>query len=788
MSKTQPKTVTTKETLVIVESPAKCKKIEEYLGAGYKCLASFGHIRELKNLNSIQFGANKIDLIFQECESKAPQIKLLKTTAKRSKEVIIATDDDREGEAIGWHLCQVLGLPLGSTKRMVFHEITREAINLALRHLRTINLHLVQAQLTRQVVDMLIGFNISPVLWRYVKNDLSAGRCQTPALRLVYDNQKLIDSSPGEMVYTITGIFTSLNLPFTLTRKITTAPEVEEFLQQQIKCICDYIYLPPTEKELSRPAPMPLVTSTLQQAASSQLRMSPKETMSVCQRLYEAGYITYMRTDSTVLSAGFKTVALAYLSKQFGPEYVQPLNDEASEDAGAEEGNGGAHEAIRPTNVNVPSLTHDTAFTKRDDSLYQLIYKQTLQSLMMPQRVNTLKARVQANPDTIYEHTAEYTIFAGWSVLDLKSPLSISKAPAYTFLKQVQANSRLPYKQLQARVSVQESHSHYTDARLVHMLEKQGIGRPSTFASIVDKLYERKYVTNENLPGRKLAISEYDMMAGQKELIKTSMDKVFGAEKNKLCIADLGKVTLDFLLHHFATVFDYEYTATMEAELDKIAQGQADWYQVCVACRKQVHSLTAALKVDDKTVNPKFAVALDEHNTYMFGKYGAVIKSTYGHGEDAQVYFKPAQVHLDMAKLTHGELELSDVVDASKKERNLGVGMNEQPVLLKFGKYGYYLVCGDVHAQVKADMAAALTLDQALELLQLSLTDSQTSKIKRVIDANTSIRDGRFGHYLFYQTPKMRKPKFFKLKDAPPDYLNCPLDTLIEWVKTQTGR
>ena len=311
-------------TLVIVESPAKCNKIESYLGEGYKCAASFGHIRELADgLKSIDL-ANNFTPTFKECEDKKPQISKLRKLIESAKEVLLASDDDREGEAIAWHLCQVFGLPVKTTKRIVFHEITETALKRAVREATTLNMNVVNAQLSRQVLDVLVGYKLSPVLWKYItkfkKTGLSAGRCQTPALRLVYENQKEIEASPGKKVYTTTGYFTAHNLPFVLNYNHDSDDEMSTFLEKSVHF--NHIYsCGPIRTTIKQP-PTPFTTSTLQQVANNELRISPKETMKICQTLYEGGYITYMRTDSTTYSEEFIEKSILYIEKTYGKEYI----------------------------------------------------------------------------------------------------------------------------------------------------------------------------------------------------------------------------------------------------------------------------------------------------------------------------------------------------------------------------------------------------------------------------------------------------------------------------------
>ena len=321
-------------TLLIVESPAKCGKIEKYLGPGYKCIASFGHICELNGLTSIDI-QNDFRPTFTTMESKSQQITKLRNTIAKAGDVMLAADDDREGEAIAWHLCQEFNLPVSTTKRIIFHEITEKALKKAVKEPGRINMNIVHAQQARQILDVLVGFNISPILWQKIsqntKTGLSAGRCQSPALRLIYDNQKAIDSSPGRKVYNTTGYFTQKNLPFVLNYNYDNEDDIVDFLEQSVNH--DHIYACSKPRNTTKSQPTPFTTSGLQQAASNELRISPKDTMKCCQKLYEGGYITYMRTDSTTYSKVFLEAADLFIQETYGSTYVREDLDSMSEGA-----------------------------------------------------------------------------------------------------------------------------------------------------------------------------------------------------------------------------------------------------------------------------------------------------------------------------------------------------------------------------------------------------------------------------------------------------------------------
>ena len=350
-------------TLLIVESPAKCKKIEEYLGDKYKCIASFGHLQELKDLKQINLSTD-FEPKYKPIASKKKNIQILQSFVKRAKEVILATDDDREGEAIAWHICQLCNLPVETTKRIVFHEITKSALERSLENVRIIDMKVVKAQQARQILDLIVGFKISPMLWQYVQQKLSAGRCQTPALKIIYENHEKIQKEETNFLYTTTGYFTDKSIPFKLDHEYN---DVSLFLE---KCkTFHFKYSKKTPSQITKTQPQPLITSTLQQKANNLYNMSPKETMSLAQKLYEEGYITYMRTDSTVYSKDFIKIQKRFIETKWGHQYVNEninLLCQNKKKTNSQE----AHEAIRPTNIQISSIPNENQ--TRIQKLYQL--------------------------------------------------------------------------------------------------------------------------------------------------------------------------------------------------------------------------------------------------------------------------------------------------------------------------------------------------------------------------------------------------------------------------------
>ena len=542
-------------TVVIVESPAKCKKIEGYLGPNYKCIASFGHIQELNGIKSIEID-NNFKPNFNLLESKIQQINKIKTLLKNSKEVLIASDDDREGEAIGWHICQVFKLPL-TTKRIIFHEITKPALERAVSNPTTLNMNIIHAQQARQVLDLLVGYKISPILWKNIsrnsKDGLSAGRCQTPALRLVYDNQKDIDDSPGKKVYNTTGYFTKMNLGFSLNHNFeiisfnsTTNNTMEQFLEESVSF--DHIYTCSKPKQTTKNPPTPFTTSSLQQKASSELNISPKDTMSICQKLYEAGFITYMRTDSTTFCLEFIEKASSFIKDKYGDTYlhtdvnrlserkVEKPKKKSKKKEEKENNTQEAHEAIRPTDVTMEKI--DDSFSSKEKRMYNLIWSVTVESCMSPALYNSISAKITAPMEKEYKYNSELVNFPGWKMVRGYE----KENPEYQFLQTLKNKAIVNYNKITAKVSVKDLKSHYTEAKLIQLLEEKGIGRPSTFSTLLEKIQERGYVKKDNIKGKKIKCVDYELV--DDELAEMEDEREFGNEKNKLVVQPLGILVL----------------------------------------------------------------------------------------------------------------------------------------------------------------------------------------------------------------------------------------------------
>ena len=829
-----------KPIVVIVESPAKCKKIEEYLGPGYKCLASFGHLRELPSLDCINFqDSYRPTYKIIDNAQKKKQIITLRNAINDSSEVILATDDDREGEAIAWHLCQLFDLHVERTKRIVFHEITESAIKCALKTPRTIDMHLVEAQQCRQVVDLIVGFKVSPILWKYIsrnsENSLSAGRCQTPALKLIYDNQQEIDHHPCVQIYNVTGYFTSKNIPFDLNVQMEdNGDTVTDFLNDSIDF--QHVYSCSAPVKGYKVTPEPFTTSRLQQVASNELHYSPKETMKLCQTLYEAGHITYMRTDSKIYSEAFVDSANTWITKEYGDAYVHSeikrLTKSANvEKSGKEKSGKGkatkekgpnlaqeAHEAIRPTHIEIRNFGEESTLGAKERKMYQLIWRNTVESCMSPASFFSVTASILGpnvsgvEKQSKYTHTCEKMDFLGWKIVSNKPGSNTNSSDYFQYLQTLGQNKPMPYQKIIAKMSLKNQLLHYTEARLVQLLEEKGIGRPSTFSTLVDKIQERGYVKKQDVQGKSITCKDYELTAksGKKEdngaeIYETEITKEFGNEKNKLVIQPTGIIVLEFLMRHFQELFNYDYTRLMEEDLDQVAKGLKIGHEVCGNCDDLLEDKISGLKEDPREKKIEFAI--DDSHFYIIGKHGPVIKkveSKSKKGGKPNVSFIPlkSDIKIDLSRLEKGEYTLSDLTDTDtdkkkdgKKKDGKPLGEWEgHPVYLKKGKFGLYLCFGEKGTSTKSLSSMgnrpleSITWEEIKDLLEKGDESSSSGLIRKITDS-ISIRKSKKGEdYLFFKTEKMKRPQFFDIKKfrddfKEMDYQTCDLGLLLQWIK-----
>jgi DNA topoisomerase-1 len=760
--------------LVIVESPSKCKKIEKYLNDNedfniFEVVATMGHITELKTLKNIDI-QNNFAPTYETVDAKINAIDTIRYKIGKVDEVILACDNDREGESICYHICTTFGLPL-TTKRIIFNEITEKAVKHAIQNPTTINMNLVYAQQSRQILDLVVGFKVTPSLWNYISKKLdtglSAGRCQTPALRLIYDNyleNKAL--SQGTKTFNISGIFTNLNLSFQLTKNIENEIKVNAFLSEsvdynhQISCS--------TPKNTTKQPPSPFTTSTLQQCASNELHYSPKETMKYCQELYENGYITYMRTECDKYCVDFLKEMKQYISNNYTENYV---NDKYIETCieNAKIINY-PHEAIRPTSISTKTITSND---KKLVRMYNLIWKNAVESCMKESQYSTFTSEITAPNNYKYKYTCEKMVFPGWKIVENKT--NTDEDAAYSYLQSMKKNTEIKYKKIIAEQTLKKLPNHYTEAFLVQLLEKNGIGRPSTFAMLVDKLQERSYVKKENIPGQTIDCTDY--ILENEVLTRKLIQKNFGAEKNKLVIQPVGIIVIEFLLKHYATLFDYGYTKEMEDQLDKVANGEMEWVRICENCNQEIEQLEKSLS-DETRCNIK----IDDSHFYIIGKHGPVIKHIDATGKTS---FKQVKTDIDISILEKGGYKLEDVL-AKITQNNIGKYKGED-LIVKRGQYGLYVAWGDKKKSLTCfgnRPVENITLEEVTELLDKE-NDSETTKTEgylREISENISIRRSKHGDYIYYKTPAMKTPKFFKLAGFKEDHRNCDKSLLRLWI------
>ena len=715
-------------TLIFVESPSKCNKINEYLGYEYKTIATFGHMRELCGLEDIGIddGFN-LKFSFKKTDNYQEKIQKMRTEILNAKEVIIATDDDREGESIGWHICDIFGLDVSSTKRIVFHEITKRAVLDAMKTPRTLNINKIHSSHARQVLDLLVGFKLTPVLWKRVNvpfnSKISAGRCQSPALKIIYENSKEIKNSKKSQIYTTTGYFTNLCVPFEL-RCETHADknDITDFLYKSI----DYEHIVCVEapRETVKTSPEPFSTSRLQQVAGTELLFGVHETMKLCQTLYEAGYITYMRTDSKKYSGDFLTETREFILKNVGEKYG--LTDDAKiSDLTASDD---AHEAIRPTSIFLKEIS-STKLTPRERKLYKLIWRNSLESCIKPAIFSTIVTTITAPNDLIYKNVCDTPIYLGWCVVKYKE---ISQTKTYNYLRTLKNNVGVAYKKIVSKVSVKGNIHHLSESSLVKKLEECGIGRPSTYSYLVTKLQDRGYVNKEDVSGISVQCSDYELEDG--ELHVVDLCREFGNEKGKLVIQALGIQVIEFLMEHFKEFTDYEYTRNMENTLDKIMDGEEPWENTCDECNEILDQLL--FTSDERYRN--YEVRHNETNKFF-----------------------------------------------KKDENNLGM-YNGHNVIIKNGKFGLFVKYNEIIQSLKFlgnRPVENIRLNEVEHLLNPTLI--QTSNVLRQITENVSIRKGKIGKgdYVYFKTAKMKRPSFFKMHGFSEDYHTCDVAHIQRWIK-----
>ena len=785
--------------LIIVESASKCKSIESYLGADYKCISCLGHIRTMDKDIDIQNNFEPKYVIDPEKKDHVAKMRAIIADYPNAN-IILASDHDREGEAIAWHICQVFGLPVETTRRILFHEVTKPALLKAVANPGLIDMNMVRAQQARQVLDMLVGFGVSPLLWRHVcrnnENALSAGRCQTPALKLVYDNEQKAKETPTKK-HRIQAAFFPQNTIFTLDQEFEYNNDVEKFLTESKTW--PHIFVAGEQRLAERAPPKPYNTSALLQAANNMMRLGAKETMAACQTLYQLGHITYMRTENRKYAPEFVEKATQYITEKWSPKHVspvQPVNTDTNN----------PHEAIRATNIQMRELVlvGDKASTTIG-RLYKLIWLNTVQSCMSAATYNVLPLTISAPFDHTYKNNIEIPKFGGFQDAQDKSLPSdksldtsdtsdkVSPADLGAMLLRFHALKGKPvqYNYIQSVPGFSHRHSRYTEASLIQKLDDNGIGRPSTFAMLTDVIQTRKYVEKRDVEGTAVECREYTLRHGNTHSAPNTADfevktvtKIMGAEHQKLVIDPMGVVVIDFLYQHFSDLFSFDYTKKMEERLDAVASGTEPWHQVCRECHEEIGRLTKAIDTLEKK-----AYSIDDNYVVVFQKFGAVLKHKTETQEDGKPVFRPIKkdLTLDMDALEAGKYTLEDLVEVSGRELGKYGG---RTVTLKTGKYGPYV---ELDAQEGTSEVTRISLKDVkkpfaqivyADVLPVIETDQAPSRtILRKLTPDLSIRNGKFGPYVFYKTEKMAKPRFFDLRNFENGFGVCEKEELIAWIR-----
>lgn len=759
-------------SLVIVESPAKCKKIEEYLGESYKCMASFGHLTNLTDLKCIDID-NDFKVNYTIIKEKHKTVHSLQKAIKNSAEVILASDDDREGEAIAWHICKLFDLPVETTPRIIFHEITKESVLKAVKNPTHINMNLVHSQQTRQILDILVGFKFSPILWKHLspayKDGLSAGRCQTPTLRIIYDNALEVNNNTPIKTNQITGYFTKQNVGFVLNNTIDDKKTLLNFINlsptfQHKLLKNESIYL-----QLSEP-PKPFNTSVLQQKSFSLLRTSPKETMLLAQKLYENGLITYMRTDNRTFCKEFCDSCQSYIISVFSDNYFSDINKNKTKNSQ------NAHEAIRPTNIRcLPgNLATNDKICMKGKKLYELIWKTTVQSFMTPSKKQILPVIITAPNSYFYKYKFQKCVFDGWEVIDKhKEKTQDDDRALFEYFNLIKHDSVINYNRIKTKETLLNTKSHISYSSLIKILEERGIGRPSTYASIIDKNISRGYIKLTDIPGKEEMCENYTLVGDKLE--KEESMVIFGNEKNKLVIQPLGFVVIDFMLNHFPNFFNYTFTAEMESKLDLISQNERDSITTCKEYFDTIENTINNASIDAKQ---KFKLRIDNEHDVIVCKYGVTIQNNI-----SKIYSK-IKDDINMFQLINNEYTIDNITTKKISDDVLLGKYQEQNLYLKNGKYGYYLTWG-TNTKSLNGYSGELSDKKLGDVISFIENTSSNSNIVRIISEFTSIRNGKYGLYIYHKTKTMKKPQFLKLYGCPflDNIETCKLDELKVWIK-----
>ena len=752
------------KNLVIVESPAKAKTIEKFLGKDYVVESSYGHIADLP---SKELGVN-VDSDFKPnytvSTDKKAVVKKLKALAKKADTVWLASDEDREGEAIAWHLFEQLKLTDENTKRIVFHEITKKAILKAIENPRSINYNLVNAQQARRVLDRLVGYELSPVLWKKVKGGLSAGRVQSVAVRLIVEREREVENFEPEASYRVVGEFSNLDgrkFKAKFPKNFKSREEAEKFLESCAGAIFSVDDL--TTKPAKKSPTGPFTTSTLQQEASRKLYFPVAKTMVVAQRLYEAGLITYMRTDSVNLSEDAKTAAQEEIISSYGEAYSTPRNF-LTKTKGAQE----AHEAIRPTNMSTKSIQAESDQAR----LYELIWKRTIASQMSDAQLERTNVRIVNDKNQeVFTSNGEVITFDGFLTVYLEGDdqedeeqegmlpkLSVNEILENSFINGTERYSKAPYR--------------YTEASLVRKLEELGIGRPSTYAPTISTIQRREYVVKGTIEGKDRSYTELTL-ADNKVETKTLTEKV-GTDKGKMVPTDIGKIVNDFLVDHFSGIMDLSFTANVENQFDEIAEGKEDWIAMIKEFYGSFHESVEHVSENAERAKGERLLGVDPasgKNVYArLGRFGAMVQIGEATDED-----KPKFASLQ-GEQTLGNITYEEAMDLFKLPKTLGE-YEEEEVIVANGRFGPYVRFGKSFVSLSKDEnPMSVTMDRAIELIEEKR--KADAPIAEYEDLPVQKGVGRFGPFIKWNNMFINVNRKY-------DYDNLSFEDIVELIETK---
>ncbi len=752
------------QKLLIVESPAKAKTIEKFLGKDFKVASSYGHIRDLVKEGMGIDVKNDYEPTYKIPEDKEDTVKQLKKLAEKAEEVWLATDEDREGEAISWHLCEVLGLNPKEAKRIVFHEITKSAIDEAVKNPRGIDLNLVNAQQARRVLDRLVGFELSPILWRKVSmRNLSAGRVQSVAVRLIVEREREINAFSAESTFRISALFNvsdsgkTSKLKAESPKKFADENAANKFLREATGA--QFAITDIQTKPSKKTPPAPFTTSTMQQEASRKLGFSVLKTMTLAQRLYEAGHITYMRTDSVNLAKTAIDAAAAEITKSFGKEYSEPHQYQTKSRSAQE-----AHEAIRPTLFDRREVDGEYD----EQRLYELIWKRAVASQMADARLEktTVRIDISTNHEELVAQ-GEVLLFDGFLKLYMEGQDDEGDEETSGMLPPLKVSQLLDLEEMIARERFSKAPPRYNEASLVKKLEELGIGRPSTYAPTITTIQKRGYVEKRDKEGKERQFKVLTLKSG--EITTKTETEITGAEKSKLFPTDVGGVVNDFLAANFSDVMDYNFTARIEEEFDEIATGQMKWADMIDDFYKPFHKDVEQTMNTAERASGERVLGTDPESGRVvlvrIGKYGPMAQIGKPDEEEKPRYAK-LRANQSIETIT-----LEEALPLFRLPRNLGEYEGKE-VVASIGRFGPYVRHDDKFVSIPKDFDVyEIGLEEAATIIENKRKFEAEKNIKHFPEKDISVLKGRFGPYIKsgdknYRIPKDKDPHALTLEDC----------------------